>query len=796
MTTPERPLDRLTADPGWDDERLEAAFAARASRVTVPGDLVVATVERLRPAARRSPWAHLLPAGAVLVLVLGVIGGGVALLGGSGGLLGGGSVSFRDGPTPDLRTLDGGEYALDFPASWLAYGATAVAGSGGSIDAVLTTQPIEERCGGPMGVDINCVYEQRLEPGQLRIFIGRSSYRGQTVLDRADIENGTSTRLVVGGMPAVLDEFDDAPDDYYLADQSATWAIATPTSLARVIRIEFRAREPDAGAARGAVDALVASFRFTPPPTPLPDDPEAAVAAARGVLDAEAASFRQGFVPADDTDGQTYLDCLPESPGEDRVVGIDYGPGGDLGWTVLTRCRWSVTEDKNGPFWQIATVYEWTVGDDFGQFRESYWIDPAGTVLAMTSDGDVPPAGDPSATPTVTATPTSIGPDGTAVITLGTPGDLAQRDVRIADRTGALVSARPASPWEQGYSTGDIPDGAVRLIDLPDGGVLVRWDGSLCDDAFVLEVDAIDGGAVPDRVTLYGERGGSCRSMAVSWGIRLDFSVDVDATTMLGRNFVGATTVAPPSIPPSLPFPGPMEVLGLDVIDVEAALAIRARPDDDREIAVSGWFWENPSVARCRIGPGSMFGADCGFWDALEQGPGGGSRMPLYFGPAVTNVGLPKPSSAAIVVIGHFDDRRSDACGPARADACADVFWVDTLWMNGQSIDRDWTASTSDEPAPSGGHETAWARVTSPDGEPLTPLSVGLISGALLGTLEPASVGRIAAEPWIWLVTAYEPSSGRVRTFVIPDSVLQASDGIVFYEVDGDEVLTTTLIVD
>lgn len=191
-----------------------------------------------------------------------------------------------------------------------------------------------------------------------------------------------------------------------------------------------------------------------------------------------------------------------------------------------------------------------------------------------------------------------------------------------------------------------------------------------------------------------------------------------------------------------------------------------------------------------------MFGADCGFWDALEHRPGGEPRMPLSFGPAVTSGDLPEASSEAIVVVGHFDDRRSAACGPALADACADVFWVDTLWMNGQSIDRDWTASTADEPAPNGSHETAWARVAGPDGEPLTPLSVGLIPGSMLGTLEPASVGQIAVEPWIWHVTAYEPSSGRVRTFVIPDSVLQNRDGIVFYEVDGDEVLTTTLIID
>jgi hypothetical protein len=800
MTTPQRPLDTATGTtPGWDDDRLGAAFEARAARAVVPVDLAAVTVERLRPTVRRSPWTRLLPAGAALVLVLAVVGGGIAVLGGPAGLLGSGAVTFRDGPTPDLRTLDGAEYALDFPASWLAYTATSAGASGGSIDAVLTTQPIEERCNGLMGVDINCVYEQRLEPGQLRIFVGSGSYRAQTVLDRADIENGSTTRLAVGGMPAILDEFDDAPDDYYLADQSATWAVATPTSLDRVIRIEFMAREPAVDAARAAVEALVASFRFTPPPAPLPADPEAAAAAARAALDDETASFRQGFVPAADTDGQTYLDCLPDAPGEDQVVGIDYGPGGDLGWTVLTRCRWSVDVDKNGPFWRIDTLYEWTVGEAFGRYRETYWLDAAGVVVSRASEGDVPPAGDPSRVPGEATTSTTVGPDGTALISLGQAGDPGQRDVQLVDRTGALLSARPASEWELGSAVGDIPDGTVRLIQLPDGGVLVRWDGGLCDDAFVLEVDAIDGGRTPDRVTLYGDRGGTCRAMKVAWGITLDFDGDVDVASMVGRNFVGAA-VAPPTDPPTA---APTELFGLEVIDVEAALEIQALPDDDREIAVRGWSWRlDPAMMLCfdaavSEGDQRFVGDDCGADSLMATAAGSldATRLELVLGGAMSS-SLPFDSHVEVVVVGHFDDRRSSGCSAGMLSRCAEMFWVDAVWRDGALMPRDWAEPVRGGDPATHTHDDAWERVRGPDEDPLIALSIGQITGSALQRLEPASNGVIPLERWNWHITAYEPSSGRLRTFVIPDSVLDDIEGVVSYEVIGDEVGSYFTIID
>lgn len=783
----------------WGDERLQAAFAARAAPVTVPADLVPATLGQLGAAAPRRTWAgRLLPLVAALVLALGAVGGGFALLSGPGGPLSGG-VTFRDGPTPDLRTLDAGSFAFDFPAEWHAEATSGSVGSGGSIIAVLTTQAIDERCRGIGGLDVNCVYEQRLEPGTIRIVVGTGGYRGSTIFDRAAIDNGSTTRLKVGGMPTILDEFEVTPDDYYLADQSATWQIALPTSLSNVVRLEFMARDPDAVVARASVDEIAASFRFTPPPTPLPADLGQGVALGRTMLDAQVASFRQGYVRPDDVDSVTYLDCLPPTTGEDRVVLVQYGPGGDLGWNVLVRCRWMASAGDDGPFWRIDAVYEWTAGEMFGRYRESYWMDAAGAVVAMSNSGEVPPAGDPSATPTSTP----VGPDGTVVITLGAPGDIATRDVRIVDRTGAFVSARPATSSERAFSTGDIPDGTVRLIDLPDGGILVRWDGGLCDDAFVLEVDAIDGGRTPDRVTLHGDRGGTCRLMRVAWGLRLDFGVAVDVASMVGRNFVGAAPA--PSIPPSRPLPWPRQVLGLEVIDVDAALKIQALPGDDREIAVRGWIWRlNPATLDCLVFERTdveelFFGEGCrsDSLTAAVDGTFDDATLPLAIGQASTG-SLPFDRRVEVVLIGHFDDRRSGGCSSALTKRCADMFWVDGVSLDGQLAPRDWVDFARGAPrrAPIHTHDQAWDRVRGPEEDPSIALSVGQVTGLTLARMEPATVGRIPAEVWYWHVTAYEPSSGRLRTFVLPDSVLGDYDGIVSYEVVGDEVLVTTAIID
>ena len=264
-----------TSREPWDDARLRAAFAARALRASTPADLADTTVAALQSRPADKPvWRRLLaPVAVAAVIVIAVTSGFAMLRDGERGATG----MFRDGPTPDLKTFDSGEFAFEYPAKWLGYVSSA-AFSGGSSIAVLGTQAVESRCGDVAHVDINCVYEQRLEPGDIRVFIGTGAFRGGTVLDRPDIENGATTRHTVAGMPAIRDEHDPRPDSFYREDLSLQWSIGRPGLLSNVIRIELRARNAAGSAevvaeAHAALEAAIASFRFHQSVAPSPTEP-------------------------------------------------------------------------------------------------------------------------------------------------------------------------------------------------------------------------------------------------------------------------------------------------------------------------------------------------------------------------------------------------------------------------------------------------------------------------------------------------------------------------------------------
>jgi hypothetical protein len=813
MTSPQRPGDLpqdapLAAVRGWDDERLEAAFAARAARAIVPVDLVPATVERLRPTPEPGRWwRRLLPAGAVALLLVAVVGGGIALLGGSTGVFGTAQgVAFRDGPTAELRTLDAGTFALDFPADWHGYDATGRF-EGPSL-AVLSSVPIP--CGSGDAIDITCVYERPLEPGEARVVVGVLPYRSGSVLDRLDIEDGTTTRLSIGGMPAILDERDETPDDFYLADDTATWSIGTPESLARAVQLDFHAREPEVGVARAAADAIAASLRFTPPPTPLPDDPVAAVTAARAALDAVAAVFRQGFVRAGQPDDLiTYMDCLPAAPGEDRVIGIDYGPGGDLGWSVLTQCRWTVVADERGPFWRIDTVYEWTVGEDFGRYRESLWIDAAGLVVGRTSSGDAPPAGDPFATPAPTPTPAPTTPawgpwppDGSEVIELANddPNDPAR--VAIVDPSGELVDVRAATAQDGRF---DGPDEGFFRDPTGDGRYRLRWGTTICDREMTVTIDAD-----VDRIVIDHAPRDGCDAMGIGRELVLELSRDIDPASV--ELVVNRAVLLPDVVSTDVP----AELFGLEVIDVEAALEIQAPSDDDREIAVRGWL--QASARRgCGIMPvTSVIEPRCpGAWLGATQGAEGpfvvATHLPLW--EMLRDAGSGGSLSSDLVAIGHFDDRRSSDCETAMEAACRDVFWIDTVWVAGEPIARDWIFSPPDDamPAPPVGtadDAAAITRMVFDDPAWLIEhdawvLSVGLMPGSELVMVEPSMRptcmtpcdALVQVPSWIWHVTVLDRTTSEVRTFVVDDAEFGDAGPVVVHETTIDTVVEHTTLV-
>ncbi len=327
----------------------------------------------------------------------------------------------------------------------------------------------------------------------------------------------------------------------------------------------------------------------------------------------------------------------------------------------------------------------------------------------------------------------------------------------------------------------------IRIVRSAVRGIVVLWDGSMCDTNLSITIEADDPGS-PDQITVRHVEAGACRLALIRRAVWLDLG-PVDVDSIEGRHEV----VEASSVP---------ETLGLEVMGVEQAITVQERSGDDREIAVRGWIWRlNPATLDCFSSNGRTwrsFSSAKAVVQTLDGDAGWHLRRPdpeLVLGQAVSE-SLPYGRRVEVVLIGHFDDRRSSECTAPRVTRCADMLWVDAVSLEGVPTSRDWTEPVRGEDPPTHTHDDAWARVRGPEEDPLVALSVNLMTGSSLQHLEPAAVGSITLERWNWHITAYEPSSGRLRTFVLPDSVLDNNEGNISYEVVGDEVLITTAIID
>jgi hypothetical protein len=264
MTTPP-----IRTEP-WDDDRLDSAFAARASRTATPLDLARATSAALRARPVATPfWRRLMAPAAAAVLAAVAIAGGVVLIGGERGASP--LVDFRAGPTADQRTLDAREFAFEFPAEWQAYDSSA-SGSGFSSIAVLGTLPVEPSCGDERHVVITCVNERRLAPAEARMVVSTGTLLSGPLATRPDIDNGETTRLSIDGRTAILDDVEADGDDYYGANLSLHLYIERPGDTSSIVLIDLFARDPGAADARAVMQTVIETFRFDLAAVPAPSD--------------------------------------------------------------------------------------------------------------------------------------------------------------------------------------------------------------------------------------------------------------------------------------------------------------------------------------------------------------------------------------------------------------------------------------------------------------------------------------------------------------------------------------------
>jgi hypothetical protein len=368
--------DHVPGD-AWTDERLDAAFHAIASR-RAPGGLEARVLAGLdeRPPRRWLAVPGLALGGVAAVVLAAVLGS--SLLGGPRGALTG-TFTVRDGE-PGTKVLDAGEFSFAFPAGWSAVDSQSGGFSGGSSIAVLGTLPVDPRCGSGH-VDVNCVYEQRLEPGTVRAWVGTRSYRTGSILDEPAFE-GSWEALTVDGMPARLDQPVISPDDFYRSDLALTLSVARPAGFGHVVTIELLARDPGANAARAAMDTIIASFRFTDPPPTLPPDEAAGLEVARRVLAESDETLRQSI---GEGSGATPYSCQPAEPGVVAEAELGYDFGSSLGSVYPARCSWTVERDGDR-FWRLELHADWDVGEHPNEGTETIWVDAKGIVMGRRTE--------------------------------------------------------------------------------------------------------------------------------------------------------------------------------------------------------------------------------------------------------------------------------------------------------------------------------------------------------------------------------------------------------------------------
>jgi hypothetical protein len=518
----------MTGEP-WSDERLAAAFRARfggPAPVGLAGDTVSA-VRSGRPtrmrvsSGSRLGWLGI----AAVVAVVAVVGTGFALR--FGLYPGGGTVT--DGP-PGLKTFTYGEIAFDFPAEWSLRDAS-VPFSGGSVIAVVGTLPVDPACG--LGhVDINCYYEQRLEPGTISIVVGTGAYRGGTIFDPERAAPPT-IRTTIAGMPALFTDRGRPAESYYLSDLDLTWEIAQPSTPSSVYRIDVGIRGPGVDDYRRQAEALAASFRFVNPVTTIPTDPATAREVGRAAIDEAESGDRAMWELGPDV--PSWYSCFGDEPDTSSDGLVATSPGGHLDPPVFAVCRWTIAPEGSA-FWRLSLATDWSIGGRDGRVIETRWLAADGSAAASSFEGDFPLTTDVETPPP----PPAGEPDFSVEL------DDAANRVTVAevhDDSGLLVTVRSARPDDLDPIL-DLADGAASIGPNPPGRpneLVIQWYGGPCDLAHTFE---LRGRA--RTITMQDRTTGSCRLPAIQRGLVLEFSEPVPAgeVTITRLQSTGSFTIA------------------------------------------------------------------------------------------------------------------------------------------------------------------------------------------------------------------------------------------------------------
>ncbi len=503
MTTPSTPHEP------WDDDRLNAAFAARASmaRATagrMPTDLTARTLDAVISDRGRASlgWRRFVPAMAMLALVALVVAlaASMTVIGGhpthDGAMSPGTSMSSPTTARPEETSV-----VLGLPI-------TTVADAIAVRDAGIDDREIAIRgwytpfyplraCG--RFTDKNPLSPLQMGCPDLFLWLMQNPERLSTVTS-----TGMSWRGPAG--PAISPDLDDI-------DMSWTGRYEPPRLVELVVIGHFDDRrsfacpadEIEACRDRFVVDRVV-SADGRPVPTSALDESDGGATSTAADVEAKL----HEAVP-----GAEIL----------SMAAVD-------GATGLERVEPSI-----GVFAQFQDQRAiWVVGllDRAGQFGSYLVVDGTDAIYKIDEDSVATLVA--GAHPLRSAAPWP--PDGATVVELLIGVGSGRPPVRVAvvDETQRLVDARAATASERAVR--DLSMRAVWADDLPDDRVLVQWGGSMCDDRLTLTISAFDA-LTPFTLTVDGRRASECRAALVYYAVVLEFEPAIGAVELGGRYLIG-----------------------------------------------------------------------------------------------------------------------------------------------------------------------------------------------------------------------------------------------------------------
>lgn len=276
-------------------------------------------------------------------------------------------------PTPSasgLAHFQGDGWSFDHPAAWRFSKVDAVSSFSDTIGYL-----------GTIGVDPNAICQHTtnsvscnargydLPPGNVVVLI---AHWGTPMLDPVEFYDHPTdgTRVSIAGMPAIWSLQVVGADRVVL-----TWQIARPDAFGNWIQFDADIRGPDQAAMGRQVDALIASFRFEPPPVPLAAGQAAAIAvrAVAALVAMEPGAYA----------------CFPDRPGVTKSAQVLTLPmRGSFSKPLPVSCAITIAATDVG-LWRMELVASWTAADDrsAGSDTTVQWLFPDGSLSASSGGG-------------------------------------------------------------------------------------------------------------------------------------------------------------------------------------------------------------------------------------------------------------------------------------------------------------------------------------------------------------------------------------------------------------------------